>query len=263
VDTSFMRRLVEHWQTTFGWRAQERHLNELPQFLVDLDGVQLHFAALAAGRPALLLLHGWPGTCFEFARLMPLVAPEYDVVSVSLPGYGFSEKPTEPGMGPRRTAELVDSLMARLGHERYAVHASGLGTLVGLALAKTGRVTALHLGSDVPRFDTGRSIVHAYGPQTVGIALDDSPAGLAAWIADRWTNPEETLDDLLTIASIYWFTRSAASAARSYFEARAEAEEQNDLPSRSTATVVSQAVAGGPPEVLASELCAFLRDASA
>jgi pimeloyl-ACP methyl ester carboxylesterase len=283
ADPAFMRKLIDYWRERFDWRAQEEELNKTPQLLVPVDGMRLHCAAVRSGRPALLLIHGWPSTWFEHSKLMPLVSAHHDVVSVSLPGYGFSDKPTEPGMTPQRVAGILERLMEELEFDRYAVHGTGLGALIGLLMAAApgDRVTGLHLGTvpalpppvGTPGWDPvtplgqGYAVVQAHGPQTIAYGLNDSPAGLAAWIVEKWrawsdcggdVESRFTLDELLTTVSIYWFTQTAASAARIYQDARVDPVDFDSLRVEVPTAVAAFPAASGSREGLEA-ICGSVR----
>jgi pimeloyl-ACP methyl ester carboxylesterase len=223
----------------------------------------------------LAMTHGWPGSFFEFTKVIgPLTDPvahggrpedAFDVVAVSLPGFAFSEKPRERGYGPARMSRTLAELMARLGYTRYGVQGGDWGSSISrlVAINDASHVAGLHLnfclagpppGQDpnagVPpaelermrarqtffENERGYFLEQSTRPQTVGYALNDSPAGLAAWIVEKFRawcdcdgNVEKkfTKDELLTNVMLYWVTSSAASAARIYFENTRDAGPQN------------------------------------
>lgn len=250
-----LRRLVEHWAEAYDWREHERRLNGYEH--VHLDGVH----ALRAGTPGttpLLLLHGWPDGFVRFERALPLLAPRFDIVVPSIPGFGFSERPTAP-WGPTRIADQLAALMTRLGFERFGVHGGDIGTHIAdqLALRHPQRLIGLHLG-DVPlrrlralapdqlsaaerewmlRAAEWDATEGAYAhqqrtkPQTIAAALSDSPTGLASWMLEKfraWSDCDGdvfsrfTLDELATNLTIYWATNTAGSGARYYFDSRTQ-----------------------------------------
>jgi pimeloyl-ACP methyl ester carboxylesterase len=216
----------------------------------------------------LLVTHGWPGSIAEFSKIIgPLADPvahggeaadAFHVVMPSIPGFAFSDKPREPGWDPARIAALEAKLMARLGYTRYGVQGGDWGSIIStqVALAEPTHVTGLHLNmcvggvpagtdpneglTDAERErlkvrqifqaeETGYQQIQGTKPQTIGIALNDSPVGLAAWIVEKFRtwcdcdgNPESifTKDELLTNITIYWVTQTAASSARIYYESR-------------------------------------------
>ncbi len=214
VGLADLRRLVDYWRTRFDWRSQERRLNALPQFTTEVLGQKLHFvhARGDGSRAPLLLLHGWPGSFVEFEALIaPLVADGHDVVIPSLPGYAFSGRPVAP-IGPRRTAELMHRLMAELfGDARYLVQGGDWGAAIGgwMAHDHPEAVAALHLNmvliqaadalpktpdelawaarrAKLAKEETGYSQEQGTRPQTLGVAMADSPVGVAAWILEKF-----------------------------------------------------------------------------
>ena len=214
VGVHDLARLVDHWRDRFDWRAQEARLNRLPQFVATVEGQRLHFvhAKGDGSRPPLLLLHGWPGSFIEFEALVaPLVADGHDVVVPSLPGYAFSAPLARP-IGPRRTAALFHALMtAELGYRRYLVQGGDWGSAVGSWIAHDhpDACAALHLNMASLRAadvepeteeerawarrsaalaaeETGYFQLQATRPQTLGVAMADSPVGAAAWILEKF-----------------------------------------------------------------------------
>ena len=268
TDLAYLRSLVAYWRDNFDWRAQERKLNALPQFKTIIDGLEIHFVHIKSKEPGafpLALTHGWPGSFFEFTKIVgPLTDPvkfggraadAFDVVAISLPGFGFSGKPQERGYSPERMASIIAKLMARLGYARYGVQGGDWGGIISrlVALNDATHVAGLHLNfaivgpggnstavspAELQRFEarnTSMANERAYQqiqgtkPQTLGFALEDSPAGLAAWIVEKFRawcdcdgNVENrfTKDDLLTNITLYWVTQTATSSARIYYENR-------------------------------------------
>ena len=253
-------RVLEHWGGDYDWRAAERRLNGFEQVrvAVPLAGADFTLHVLragTAGKTPLLLVHGWPDGFVRFEKVIPLLAERFELVVPSIPGFAFSDKP-HVALGPVGVADLFADLMTALGHERFAVHGADLGSQVGeqLALRHPERLIGLHLG-DIPLrrlralaaddsatlSDAERATLAqltewetaegAYArlqrtkPQTIGAALDDSPAGLAAWIVEKfqaWSDGDVfevyTLDELCTNLTIYWVTASATSAAQYYYD---------------------------------------------
>jgi microsomal epoxide hydrolase len=256
TDPDWMRRAVDHWRNRFEWRAAEARLNALPQFRVALDGVDLHFIrAEGSGRDPLplLLVHGWPGSVFEFLDIIPRLtdparfggdpADAVTVIAPSLPGYTLSFRPDQPRFGVEEMAATLTRLMTRvLGYERFAMQGGDWGSFVTSRIAYTHpeRVVGLHLNmlplrrdpnlvanptpeeqeyfKDLAVFlkeETGYQWIQGTRPDTLAFGLTDSPAGLAAWIAEkfqRWSDgggvPEGAvpLDAMLANISLYWFT---------------------------------------------------------
>ena len=252
-----LRRFVDHWSGAYDWRAQEAALNLLPQFRAEIDGINIHFVHIrgtGSNSQPLIVTHGWPGSFIEMRGIIPLLADGFDLVIPSLPGYGFSDAPRSPGVSPRAVADLWVKLMRGLGYDRFGVQGGDWGAIVStfLALNHPDAVTGFHLNflagafppspdaSDAEKayftargawFDTEGAYGHQHGtrPQTLAYALNDSPAGLAAWILEKfrvWSDcggdplNAFSMDDLLTNISIYWFTGTIASSIRLYKEMR-------------------------------------------
>ena len=268
--------LIAYWREGFDWRAQEAKLNNFDQFMVTVEGANIHtIHQRSANLDAipLLLVHGWPGSIAEFHKLIgPLTDPEthggdiadsYHVIAPSLPGFGFSQAPTEPGMNPERIALLLAGLMQTLGYERYAIAGGDWGAVINSHHANhfPERLIGLHSNmilagppedktqrenvtaseaelretrGDYMRGELAYQQIQATKPQSLGYALNDSPAGLAAWILEKfhgWTDMPQgaggnlddyfSKDELLTNISIYWFSESITSSMRIYYENRA------------------------------------------
>ncbi|WP_294393847.1 epoxide hydrolase family protein [uncultured Sphingomonas sp.] len=214
VGLEDLKRLVRHWLTRYDWRAQERRLNTMPQFTADILGQRLHFIHMRGdgSRMPVLLLHGWPGSFLEFEGLIaPLVADGHDVIVPSLPGYAFSGRPAAP-IGPKRTADLMHHLMTDLfGEERYLVQGGDWGAAIGAWMAHMhpDAVAGLHLNmvlvqaedavpkkaeelawaarrAELAKEETGYAQEQGTRPQTLGVAMSDSPVGVAAWILEKF-----------------------------------------------------------------------------
>ena len=268
IPTDYLRELVEYWRADYDWRAHEAGLNELEHYRERIDGQAIHFVhARAGGQTALplLLTHGWPGSVVEFLGVLsPLAEPEahggsprdaFHVVAPSLPGYGFSEPARTRGWDPWRIAAAFVDLMGRLGYPRYVAQGGDWGAQVATRVAALDpqHCVAIHLNMplaerpDDPvtlsnddkadlaaiaafaQEESGYALEQSTRPQTVGAALNDSPAGLLAWIVEKfqaWSDcqgdPENvfTRDQLLTNVMTYWVTETAASSARLYWELR-------------------------------------------
>ncbi|RUY60264.1 epoxide hydrolase, partial [Mesorhizobium sp. M7A.F.Ca.CA.001.09.2.1] len=155
-----LSRLMQYWRTGFDWRKHEAAWNIHPHYQTDIGGETIHFvharAAVATGR-TIILTHGWPGSVFEFHRLIPLLTDPlshggrqedaFNVVVPSIPGYGFSSRPTRPGFNLFAVADLWAELMSRLGYERYLAQGGDLGASVStcLAHAHPGSLAGVHL----------------------------------------------------------------------------------------------------------------------
>jgi pimeloyl-ACP methyl ester carboxylesterase len=159
VDLKYMKELVEHWRTKYEWRAEEKKLNQFPQFTTEIDGITLHFMHVRSKEKnalPLVITHGWPGSFVEFVKIIgPLTDPvahggkpedAFHVVCPSLPGFGFSSIPTERGWNSQRMAEVFAKLMARLGYDRYGAQGGdwGSGVTRWLALADGGHCIGGH-----------------------------------------------------------------------------------------------------------------------
>jgi pimeloyl-ACP methyl ester carboxylesterase len=268
VRTANARSLVDYWQHRYDWRRFEAELNRFPQYLTEIDGLDIHFIHVRSGNPGavpLILTHGWPGSIVEFLKLIgPLTDPvafggdaadSFDVVIPSLPGFGFSQKPTETGWTVSRIAGAWVELMKRLGYRRWAAQGGDWGAVVTteLGAVQPEGLLGIHLNTQyafpaqMPGTLTpeqrhaaetlaiytgelgGSNHLQGTKPQTVGFALADSPAGQAAWIYDKFQSKTDNrgraedalgIDEMLDAISLYWFTNSAASSARIYWENR-------------------------------------------
>ncbi len=267
IDQAYLRELVGYWQRGFDWRAEEARLNRFANFRADVDGLRLHFVHERGTGPApmpLLMLHGWPSSFVQMLEIIPLLtdpaahggdeADAFDVVAASLPGYGFSDRPTEPGTSVARMAPRFQGLMTDvLGYERYGVRASDLGAGVSgqLALLTPASLIGVHTGGTNPflfqvpddlspaeqefvakaqqwmQQELAYAFEQSSKPQTLAVGLNDSPAGLAAWIIEkfwRWSDHGGDLesvftpDELLTNLTIYWATETINSSIRLYAE---------------------------------------------
>ena len=267
VPLSYLRELCRHWAEDYDWRATERRLNLLPQFRTEVDGLGIHLLHLRSPHPdafPVVLTHGWPGSVVEFLKVIgPLTDPTahggdaadaFHLVVPSLPGYGFSDRPAQPGWGVERIAGAWARLMARLGYRRYGAQGGDWGTSVSTSIAQQDHehVAGIHLNPplappDPATFDdlteaeratlaalehaaeweSGYSQEHATRPQTIGYALVDSPAALCAWIVEKfwaWTDHDGQLEDVLTRDELldnlmlYWLPGTGAASARLYWE---------------------------------------------
>lgn len=226
VPVDYLRALAEYWRTEFDWRAQEAALNEFPQFVTEIDGLDVHFVHLRSPEPhavPLILTHGWPNSFVEFSKTIGMLADPrghgldpaqaFHVVVPSVPGFAFSSPPARIGMTPQRVARMWLVLMDRLGYARFGAQGGDLGAYVApeLAIAAPERVIGVHLdggigmpsAADVPtmtpderaewdlmqQWMTGVNhhvLLHA-APQTFAHAWTDSPVGLLAWLMHKFT----------------------------------------------------------------------------
>lgn len=231
VQLATMKELVRYWQTDYNWRKAEAKLNALPQFVTTIDGVEIHFIHVRSrhlNAMPLIMTHGWPGSILEcLGTIGPLTDPTayggraedaFDVVIPSMPGYGFSGKPTTTGWNSDRIARAWDTLMKRLGYTHYVSQGGDWGARVSESLARQAPpgllgihmnllltvpaeiARSINAGDPPPaelsekekaayeqrRMRTlGYFIEQASRPQTIGFSLADSPAGLAAWMLDH------------------------------------------------------------------------------
>jgi epoxide hydrolase len=258
----------------YDWRTTEARLNALPQFRTEIDGLAIHFVHVRSPQDdalPLVITHGWPGSIVEFLKVIgPLTDPTahgddgsdaFHVVCPSLPGFGFSDKPTQTGWGIERISDAWAVLMARLGYERYGALGSDWGTSISSLVGQRDRehVIGIHLTpplappdpatfddltdreraalEDLERsaeWESGYSMEHATKPQTIGYALVDSPVALAAWILEKfwsWTDHDGDLEsvlrrgELLDNLMLYWLPRTGASSARLYWESIRQVNE--------------------------------------
>jgi microsomal epoxide hydrolase len=267
TDLAYMRRLVDYWAGSFDWRAQEARLNAFPQFTTDLSGIDLHFLHVPGNGPSptpLLLLHGWPGSVFEFLDIIPRLtdparfggdpADAFTVVAPSLPGYGLSFTPGQPRFGIEEIADCVAALMRdRLGYEKFAVQGGDWGAITAARLGHVhpDKLLGIHVNllavrrerdASAPatpeeeryygelalwlREETGYSTIQGTRPQTLAFGLTDSPAGLAAWIVEKFRAWSDcggevesvfTRDLLLANIAFYWFTGAIGSSFFPYY----------------------------------------------
>jgi microsomal epoxide hydrolase len=261
-----MQELVDYWQSDFDWRAEEARLNAFPQYKAALHGIDVHFLHVPGEGPdpmPLLLAHGWPGSVFEMLELIPRLtdparfggdpADAFTVVAPSLPGYGLSFAPGQPRFGLEAIADSLADLMSVLGYERFAAQGGDWGAFVAsrLGVAYAERMIGIHITllairrdpnmvvdptpeerrflNDLTAFlkeETGYQWIQGTRPQTLAFGLTDSPAGLAAWIVEKfraWSDcggdveSAFTKDQLLANISLYWFTGAIGSSFWPYY----------------------------------------------
>ncbi len=273
ANLAYMKELVTYWRTSFDWREQERRLNQLPQFKTTIEGVEIHFVHQRSSNPnatPVVMIHGWPGSVVEFTKVIgPLTEPAkhggdaadaFHVVALSLPGYGFSGKPRQPGYSNRKIAQIIAQLMSRLGYTRYGAQGGDWGGIIvrQLGLTDPAHLIGLHSNMCVASAppgpnpnegvpademkrveavrariatETGYSQIQGTKPMTLGYGLNDSPAGLAAWIVEKFRTWSDsggdvekrfTKDELLTNITLYWVTETGPSSVRLYYENRVD-----------------------------------------
>jgi epoxide hydrolase len=247
VPVDYVRRLVAYWRDGFDWHAQAATLNAYPQFTTTIDGQNIHFLHIRGAHPTafpLILSHGWPNSVAEFLPLIDLLTEDFHLVIPSLPGFGFSGPTAEPGWNRYRTAAAWAELMRRLGYDRYGAHGNDLGAHISPEVGRCdpehavavhvtqlysfpdAGVTSAELTADEQQYQAiltwfndemaGYARLQESKPQNLAHALADSPAGQLAWSAQLLSGTSD--DHVLTNASIYWLTNTAASAARFYYE---------------------------------------------
>jgi pimeloyl-ACP methyl ester carboxylesterase len=264
IPLGYTRELAAYWADGYDWRSRQAALNRFDQFTTEIDGLDIHFIhqrSPHADALPLVITHGWPGSIAEFQKVIePLVNPPsgraedaFHVVCPSLPGYGFSGKPSKTGWGVGKIAEAWETLMLSLGYDRYGAQGGDWGAAVSTQIGRNrGHCIAIHLNMPIARpaagssgdltvdeqqalaayaehrqWGTGYSKQQSTRPQTLGYGLVDSPVGQLAWIVEKfwaWTDcdghPENAVsrDELLDNVMLYWITGSGASSARLYWE---------------------------------------------
>jgi pimeloyl-ACP methyl ester carboxylesterase len=267
VPLAYLQSLCAYWADGYDWRAREARINAFAQFKTSIDSLGVHFLHVRSPNEhalPLVLTHGWPGSVVEFLDVIgPLTDPAahggdpadaFHVVCPSLPGYGFSDKPTSTGWGVERIGQAWAALMARLGYDRYGAQGGdwGAGVTTNIGQTDPEHVVGIHLNMLTARphaddladmteseqasvaslqhyqdWDSGYSKQQSTRPQTLGYALADSPAGQCGWILEKfwsWTDtdgdPVAALgaDRILDNVMLYWLAGTAASSARLYWE---------------------------------------------
>jgi len=278
VQLAKIQPLVRYWSAVYDWRKAEAKFNALPQFITEIDGLDIQFAHIRSRHPnamPLIMTHGWPGSIFELLKVVgPLTDPTahggraedaFHLVLPTYPGYGFSGKPPRGNeWGPPRVARAWDELMRRLGYTRYVAQGGDWGAIISEVMAAQAPVGLLAVHTNMPgtvppeivkrvrnrepvpaEFSEAEKAAyasldvfynHGFGyaemmntrPQTLGYALADSPAGLAAFFYEKfatWTysggQPERVLtrDEMLDDITFYWLTGTETSSSRSYWDA--------------------------------------------
>jgi pimeloyl-ACP methyl ester carboxylesterase len=252
TEEGTLRRLAARWAEGHDWRAAEARLNAWPQFLVEVDGADVHYVHLRGGGTPVVVTHGWPGSFVELMGLATRLAERgFEVVVPSLPGFGFSAQRPER-TDPWSTPELWHRLMRDvLGYERFGAHGGDLGAGVSARLAARHpeSVIGLHLTAVAPpqladdavlteAEREHRAQVRAWNraegaymhqqqtrPATLAYGLSDSPVGMLGWLVEKyraWSDSHGDLgtrfsdDDVLTWASLYWHTNAIAPSFRPY-----------------------------------------------
>jgi pimeloyl-ACP methyl ester carboxylesterase len=267
IPLAYVQEVCAYWAEKYDWREREARLNDFAQWRTEVDGCDVHFVHVQSRHEnalPLVITHGWPGSIVEFQKVIgPLSDPTahggdasdaFHVVCPSLPGYGFSGKPTRSGWGIERIADAWGRLMQRLGYERYVAQGGDWGAMVttSIGVRDPDHCAGIHLNMPIAlpdpetlgdlsereksamasiehyqQWDSGYSKQQSTRPQTLGYGLVDSPAAQAAWILEKfwsWTDcdghPENVLgrDELLDNVMLYWLPATGASSARLYWE---------------------------------------------
>lgn len=270
TDLAYLKSLCDYWFNQYDWRSQEASLNSLDHFTTGINGRRVHFIHQRSSNEEampLIMTHGWPGSITEFTKIIPMLTePQafggkaedaFHLVCPSIPGYGFSEPPAEPGFDQKRVAEGHLELMERLGYTRFGAQGGDWGSPISswTAALAPDKVCGLHLtlvfaGYPKHKADpfegvseeeksvveqrraamaegTGYQAIQGTRPQTLGYGLHDSPVGLAAWITEKfhaWMDCngdiESTItrDELLTNIMVYWVNGCITSSMRLYYE---------------------------------------------
>lgn len=270
VQLAKIEEIVRYWGKDYDWRKVEARLNALPQYMTEIDGLDIHFIHVRSEQEnalPLVVTHGWPGSVIEQLGIIdPLTNPAahggsasdaFHVVLPSMPGYGFSGKPTTTGWNPDHIARAWAELMKRLGYSHYVAQGGDWGAPISTAMARQAPAGLLGIHVNLPatippeigsvlaaggpapaglpdnervafealdtftRKNRAYSVMMNTRPQMIGYALTDSPAGLAAFIYDYNNGEPERLlskDKMLDDITLYWLTNTAASSARLYWE---------------------------------------------
>ena len=273
ANLAYLKELCEYWQHNYDWKKNETYLNSFQHYRSDIDGTGIHFIyEKAKGKRSvpLLLTHGYPDSFVRFLKLIPLLTADensvsFDLVIPSIPGFGFSDKPVEPGMTPKRIASLFHKLMTEeLGYTKFFAQGGDWGSSITeqIAIEYPDALLGYHM-TDIPYYhlfavppndltapekkfmeagkkwqvkEGGYAMLQSSLPQTLGYGLNDSPAGLAAWIIEkfyRWSDCNGNLencfskDELLNNLNIYWLTQTINSANRIYYETAQQAPPGN------------------------------------
>ncbi|KAM8946653.1 epoxide hydrolase 1-like [Pelodytes ibericus] len=323
-NSMHLKKVVSYWRNDFDWNKQVARINRYPHYKTTIEGLEVHYIhvkppKLQPGQKArpLLMVHGWPGSFYEFYGILPLLTepakhglnPDiiFEVICPSIPGYGFSEAPHKKGFSVVSAARIFHKLMTRLGFKEFYVQGGDWGAIITTVMSemKPESIKGLHVNmvflpqgglgtlvtvligrylpwlvgmtrEDVKRLypyfeknvyavlrESGYMHLQATKPDTVGCALYNSPAGLAAYILEKfstWTDPEFrhledgglerrfSMDDLLTNVMIYWITGSVVSSMRLYKEVLTR--EFQNAPETTMAVYVPTGIASFPCELL-------------
>lgn len=274
TNGKYLKELCNYWWQEFDWKKNEAWLNSFSHFKVPIDGLNIHFIhEKGKGKNAvpLLLIHGYPDSFIRFLKVIPLLTAadadgfSFDLVIPSIPGYGFSDIPTQPGMNVKQIASLFTKLMVdELGYSKFIVHGGDWGSSIAEQIAYNdgGNLKGIHL-ADIPwqhlfnippdqltepekkymqtgqqrsQTESAYALIQSTKPQSLAYGLNDSPIGLAAWLIEKfhgWSDCNGNLenvftkDEILTNVTIYWATQTINSAFRLYYEAGITLKEAN------------------------------------
>ncbi len=283
IPLSYIKEISDYWLNEYDWRSREEYYNSFPQFITNIEGLDIHFIHIKSpheeAKP-LIISHGWPGSIVEFHKVIkPLIDPvsfggkaedAFHLVCPTLPGYGFSGKPSQTGTSVERIAELWDILMNKIGYSKYFAQGGDWGSAITIAIGKQNKGSCQGIHVNMPfapptkealenpserdkiafeglgyyqEWGSGYSKQQSTRPQTLGYGLVDSPIGQASWIIEKfyeWTDcnghPENILskEELIDNVMFYWLTKSGASSARLYWESfgsfGGNPEEKLELP---------------------------------
>jgi pimeloyl-ACP methyl ester carboxylesterase len=267
IPLNYLQELCAYWSDSYDWRRCETWLNDLPQFTTEIDGLDFHFLHIRSpneNATPLVMTHGWPGSIIEFSKVIgPLTDPAshggdsadaFHLVCPTLPGFGFSGKPTKPGWGIEKIGQAWGQLMARLGYDKYFAQGGDWGAVVTSSIGVTESDHCIGIHTNMPVVSPSEAVMEnltdfekdamagaqyywdsgsgyskqqSTRPQTIGYGLVDSPVAQAAWIVEKywdWTDsdghPENVLtkDELLDNVMLYWLPAAGASSARIYWE---------------------------------------------
>ncbi|MDG1987424.1 MAG: alpha/beta fold hydrolase [Halieaceae bacterium] len=271
IPLDYAKSLTNYWINEYDWRRCEKMLNQWPNYMASIDDIDIHFIHKPSPHPdalPIIISHGWPGSVIEFCKVIDaLTEPEkyggeakdaFSVVVPSLPGYGFSDKPKNPGTSVEKIGRMWGQLMKRIGYKEYVAQGGDWGAIISqsMAITEVGDCKAIHLNMPIVmpdpetmnelsekeqsalaamnyynEWDSGYSKQQSTRPQTVAYGLSDSPVGQMSWIIEKfysWTDCIQegekklesvlTKDELLDNVMIFWLTNSSASSARLYWE---------------------------------------------
>ena len=271
IPLDYAKSLTNYWINEYDWRLCEKMLNQWPNYMTSIDDLDIHFIHKPSPHPdalPIIISHGWPGSVIEFCKVIDaLTEPEkyggeakdaFSVVVPSLPGYGFSDKPNNPGTSVEKIGRMWGQLMKRIGYKEYVAQGGDWGAIISqsMAITEVGDCKAIHLNMPIVmpdpetmnelseneqsalaamnyynEWDSGYSKQQSTRPQTVAYGLSDSPVGQMSWIIEKfysWTDCVQegekklesvlTKDELLDNVMIFWLTNSSASSARLYWE---------------------------------------------